>query len=78
MWFVVALGVYMMVSGYSMHKELEGERLFSAQTMMFLRFWHNKASTYFLVVLLIQIITGLAMWAAPKLIQRRNNTATNR
>ena len=54
-----------------MHRELEGEGLVSAEIMLFLRFWHNKTSTYFLVVLLLQMVTGLAMWGIPRILSRR-------
>lgn len=68
MWGVVVLGLWMMFSGYLMHKELEGEAWLSPQPMLFLRFWHNKVSSYFLVVLLIQMVTGLLIWGVPKML----------
>jgi hypothetical protein len=47
MWGVVALGGWMMLSGYLMHKELEGESLLSPSNMLFFRTWHNNVSQYF-------------------------------
>jgi len=70
MWGVVLLGSWMMASGYLMHKELEGE-LRIAIDMKFVRFWHNEVSQYFLVVLLLQMLTGLLMWGVPKILSRR-------
>lgn len=58
----------MMLSGYLMHKELEGEGLFSPIVMSFMRTWHNKISQYFLVVLLAQMATGLLIWGVPKIL----------
>jgi hypothetical protein len=62
MWAVVALGSWMMMSGYLMHKGLGGD---------FVRFWHNGVSQYFLLVLLAQMITGIVMWGVPKLLSKR-------
>ncbi len=70
MWAVVALGSWMMMSGYLMHKELEGELSLSID-MEFVRFWHNGVSQYFLVFLLLQMATGLTMWGVPKLLSAR-------
>lgn len=70
MWGVVILGSWMMVSGYLMHKELEGESLVPKHWMLIFREWHNNVSTYFLVFLLLQIATGLLIWGVPKIIQR--------
>lgn len=71
LWFVTALGLWMMLSGYLMHKELEGESMISGQAMLFMRFWHNKISQYFLVVLGAQMVTGLVMWGVPKILSKR-------
>lgn len=70
MWGVVVLGSWMMASGYLMHKELAGELSLNID-MEFVRFWHNRVSQYFLVVLLLQMATGLLMWGAPKIIAAR-------
>jgi hypothetical protein len=71
LWFVTALGLWMMLSGYLMHKELEGEAVLSMEAMSFFRVWHNNVSQYFLVVLLAQMATGLLMWVIPKLLMNR-------
>jgi hypothetical protein len=68
LWFVTVLGLWMMTSGYLMHHELEGTAYLSSEMMLFIRYWHNGVSQYFLVVLLLQMLTGLSMWAIPKLI----------
>ncbi len=73
LWFVTILGSLMMLSGYLMHKELEGESQVSIEVMLFMRFWHNRLSSYFLIVLSLMILTGLLMWGVPKLIQRQNS-----
>ena len=71
MWAVVLLGSWMMVSGYLMHKELEGESLLPVATMLFMRAWHNRVSQYFLVFLGLQMLSGLLMWGVPKILSRR-------
>jgi len=61
-----------------MHKELEGETIpFLNIDTLFVRFWHNKISQIFLVVFALQMLTGLLMWAAPKILDivRRNKIA---
>lgn len=73
LWFVTVLGSFMMLSGYLMNKELEGESPVSVEIMLFMRTWHNKLSSYFLIVLLLMMMTGLLMWGVPKLIQRQNS-----
>lgn len=71
LWFVTILGLWMMLSGYLMHKELEGEALLQTDWMIIMRFWHNKVSQIFLVVFGLQMLTGLAMWLFPKILNRR-------
>ena len=73
LWFVTLLGSWMMLSGYLMHKELEGESPVSVEIMLFLRTWHNEVSSYFIIVFTLMMLTGLSMWGVPKLIQRQNN-----
>lgn len=58
----------MMLSGYLMHNELEGQLLASQETLEFVRFWHNGVSQYFLVFLLLQMATGLLIWGVPKML----------
>lgn len=70
MWVVVVLGAWMMISGYLMHHELAGDLRFDID-MEFVRYWHDGISQYFLVALLLQMISGLTIWAVPKLIQRK-------
>jgi hypothetical protein len=72
MWGVVVLGAWMMTSGYLMHHELEGD-LTLAIDMEFVRYWHNGISQYFLVVLLLQMATGLTMWVVPKMLSRSSS-----
>lgn len=71
MWVVVVLGSWMMLSGYLMHKELEGEPILKESAMAFMRSWHNGISQYFLVALLLQMLTGLSMWIVPKMLSQR-------
>ncbi len=71
MWGVVALGSWMMLSGFLMHEELGGEALLSPTNMLFFRTWHNNVSQYFLVFLLIQMATGLIIWGVPKILMNR-------
>ena len=61
----------MMLSGYLMHKELEGESLVSVRMMMFFRDWHNRVSQYFLVIFGLQMVTGILIWAVGKILKSR-------
>lgn len=70
MWAVVVLGTWMMFSGFVMHRELEGDWLPENLDTLFIRDWHNRASQLFLLALLLQMVTGLLMWAVPKLMRR--------
>lgn len=71
LWFVTGLGMWMMLSGYLMHKQLEGESLLPIDLMVFMRFWHNKVSQIFIVVFGLQMLTGLVMWGVPKILSKR-------
>lgn len=71
LWGVVVLGSWMMISGYLMHKELEGESFLPADLMLFARFWHDKVSQVFILVFGLQMLTGLLMWGVPKLLTAR-------
>jgi hypothetical protein len=71
MWVVVVLGSWMMLSGFLMHRELEGSSLPAGIEVDFFRFWHNALSQYFLVFLLAQMVTGLLMWGVPKLLSAK-------
>lgn len=77
MWGVVVLGSWMMVSGFCMHRQLEGEWLPGWIDTAFVRTWHNTVSQWFLVVLAAQMATGLIMWLAPKIIARQRQRMTN-
>jgi hypothetical protein len=68
MWGVVVLGSWMMLSGFFMHRELEGSALPASIDVDFFRFWHNAVSQYFLLFLLLQMVTGLLIWGVPKLL----------
>jgi hypothetical protein len=39
--------------------------------MVFMRFWHNKASQVFIVIFGLQALTGILMWGVPKILMRR-------
>ncbi len=52
-----------------MHRELEGDWIPQID-MLWIRGWHNRVSTWFLVVLLVQIGTGLLMWGVPKILRK--------
>lgn len=71
LWFVTVLGSWMMLSGYLMHKELEGEGMLSSVTMLFFRTWHDKASQVFLIIFGLQMATGILMWGVPKILSAR-------
>lgn len=71
LWIVTVVGGWMMLSGYLMHQELEGESMLSLDLMVFMRFWHNKASQVFIVIFGLQALTGILMWGVPKILMRR-------
>jgi hypothetical protein len=75
MWVVVVLGLWMMFSGFFMHRSIEGEWIPSGINIEFLHFWHNAISQWFLLGLLIQMITGLGMWLSPKMLARQRSGA---
>lgn len=60
----------MMGSGWLMHRELEGEWI-PVVDMVWVRANHNAVSQYFLVVLGVQMVTGLLMWGVPKVLSRK-------
>lgn len=68
---MTAVGGWMMISGYLMHKELEGEMLLPLDILTFMRIWHNKASQVFIIVFGLQAVTGILMWLVPKLLRQR-------
>lgn len=65
---MLPLGLWMMVSGYLLHKSVEGEGV-AGVNMLWVRRWHNEVSQWFLAVLAAQMVTGVAMWGVPKLLQ---------
>ena len=71
LWIVTVVGGWMMLSGYLMHQELERESMLSLDLMVFMRFWHNKASQVFIVIFGLQALTGILMWGVPKILMRR-------
>ena len=71
LWIVTVVGGWMMLSGFLMHKELEGESILPLDLMVFMRFWHNKASQVFIVIFGLQALTGILMWGVPKILMGR-------
>lgn len=71
MWFAAVIGGFMAMSGFFMHRELEGEYIPSFIDTRFLRLWHNNLSTVFGLALWGMILTGLVMWGVPKYMAKK-------
>lgn len=71
MWVVVVIGAYMSFSGLVMHREIGGEWVPGFIDTGWMREMHNKLSNLFGLVLWGMIVTGLFMWAFPRLISRK-------
>lgn len=71
MWVVILLGSTMMLTGYLMNRQLAGDTVPAREVMLLVRKTHVTVSMWFLWSLLIQIMTGLGMWLAPKMLSRK-------
>lgn len=58
--------------GMILHRELEGEWIPPELDTLLIRYWHNKMASPFALFLTIMIVTGLLMWAIPKILSRKN------
>lgn len=74
MWVVMFLGLGMAGGGMMLHRELEGEWIPPMVDTLLIRYWHNKMASPFALFLMIMIVTGLLMWAIPKILTRKNQT----
>lgn len=72
MWFAIVLGIPLAVTGVIM--ENESLNLWAARMDWGykVRELHRMVSTKFALVLAIMMVTGVLMWAIPKLIQKAN------
>lgn len=72
MWFAIALGVPLAITGVIM--EEEGDFLFwvvSGDLGEKVREIHRLCSNKFALVLAVMMVTGFLMWAIPKILSRR-------
>lgn len=70
MWVVLTLGLTMMTSGYLMNRELVGDSTPTRLDMLLVRYIHVTVSMWFLFSLAAQMVTGLLMWLAPKMLAK--------
>lgn len=71
MWVMTVLGTGMAIGGLVLHRELEGEWLPTFIDTTLIRYWHNKMASPFALFLALMIVTGLVMWAVPKILSNR-------
>lgn len=72
MWVVIVLGGGMTISGILMNRYIEGEWIpVSASSMVVVRQMHRVVSNWFVLVLGIQVLTGLVLWWVPKLWKKK-------
>ena len=70
LWAVIVLGVPQVATGVVMKwPRLVGSEV---SALALARQLHNALSVYFAIFLVAQMVTGLVMWAYPKLVQRRS------
>jgi uncharacterized iron-regulated membrane protein len=74
---ISVIGLVMMVTGFKMHKVLEGEDIFPFFDYAATRTLHNQLSTVFAITLGAMMVTGIYMYIYPWLIQlSRRKTVT--
>lgn len=71
MWLAILLGVPLSLSGVIMEGESGWRDIFTIEQMLLVRTIHRAISTKFALVLAIMMVTGLAMWAIPKILSKR-------
>lgn len=71
MWLAILLGVPLALSGMIMEEGDGWRNIFTFDQMIWIRGVHREISTKFVLVLAIMIVTGLLMWAIPKILSKR-------
>jgi uncharacterized membrane protein YhaH (DUF805 family) len=71
MWVVMLLGSIMMFGGMVMHQDIEGGWYPDFADPALARQGHLFFAVPFTITLIIMIVTGLLLWAVPKILARR-------
>lgn len=71
MWLAILLGVPLAISGVIMEEGDGWRGIFTFDQMIWIRGVHREISTKFALVLALMIVTGLLMWAIPKMLSKR-------
>ncbi len=71
MWLAILLGVPLAMSGVIMEGDDGWRGIFTFDQLIWIRGVHRAISTKFALVLAIMIVTGLLMWAIPKILSKR-------
>jgi hypothetical protein len=74
---ISVIGLVMMVTGFKMHKVLEGEDVLPFLDYTATRTLHNQLSTLFAIVLGLMIATGIFMYIYPWLVQLSRKKPSN-